>query len=47
MWGRENSYMLFPIFYKFIVSVKNTINAINNTGFMDEFPYYCILFYGI
>lgn len=47
MWGRENSYMLFPIFYKFIVSVKSTVNTINNTGFMDEFPYYCILFYGI
>ena len=29
------------------VSVKSTVNTINNTGFMDEFPYYCILFYGI
>ena len=28
-------------------NIKSTVNTINNTGFMDEFPYYCILFYGI
>lgn len=30
-----------------LVYVKNTGNTVNNTGFMDEFPSYCILFYGI
>lgn len=30
-----------------ILRHKNIANTINNTGFMDEFPYYCILFYGI
>ncbi len=46
LWGEEENFNICSslYFYKFIVSVKSTVNTINNTGFMDELIPFRLIF---